>query len=529
MGMKVLDSKETPGLGDKIVKDTAFIDGFQDVGTPLVGVKKGQGNGGHDEVVMITGATISSRAVIKIINDRLEALKGPVDKYWSTTLTAGTVSSRVGAAGIRDGGRWVVRQTTQQEDLIRGIWKENPVLVQLLGLCPTLAVTNTVANSIAMGLATFFVLLGSSILVATLKRWIPKEVRISAYILIIATFVTIADLVLNAVVPVIHKELGAFIALIVVNCMILGRQEAFASKNTVWRSMLDAVGIGHRLHRRPAHDGLRSRDPRQRDVPGPRRPRPPLRAVGDHDPAARRLLHAGRHPAGPGVVEGASPRAGAAAPVAPRRDDRGGGRAGGRWRERGRRMMGELFWILISAMLVNNFTLVLFLGLCPFLGVSARVSTALRMGMANIFVLVITSMVASLLNAYVLPYAPYLRLISFIVVIASLVQIVEMAIKKLSPTLFRELGIFLPLITTNCAILGLAIFQTNRGYGFVEGLFFAVGGGLGLTLALVLMASIRETVEIADVPAMARNMGLVLILAGSLSLAFMGFAGLFSS
>jgi electron transport complex protein RnfA len=192
-------------------------------------------------------------------------------------------------------------------------------------------------------------------------------------------------------------------------------------------------------------------------------------------------------------------------------------------------MMGELFWILISAMLVNNFTLVLFLGLCPFLGVSGRVATALRMGMANIFVLVITSMVASLLNAYVLPYAPYLRLISFIVVIASLVQIVEMAIKKLSPTLFRELGIFLPLITTNCAILGLAIFQTNRGYGFVEGLFFAVGGGLGLTLALVLMASIRETVEIADVPAMARNMGLVLILAGSLSLAFMGFAGLFSS
>jgi electron transport complex protein RnfA len=192
-------------------------------------------------------------------------------------------------------------------------------------------------------------------------------------------------------------------------------------------------------------------------------------------------------------------------------------------------MMGELFWILISAMLVNNFTLVLFLGLCPFLGVSGRVSTAVRMGMANIFVLVITSMAASFLNAYILPHAPYLRLISFIVVIASLVQIVEMAIKKLSPTLFRELGIFLPLITTNCAILGLAIFQTNRGYNFVEGLFFAVGGGLGLTLALVLMASIRETVDLSDVPAMARNMGLVLILAASLSLAFMGFAGLFSS
>ncbi len=191
--------------------------------------------------------------------------------------------------------------------------------------------------------------------------------------------------------------------------------------------------------------------------------------------------------------------------------------------------MGELFWILISAMLISNFTLSLFLGLCPFMGVSARVGTALRMGLANIFVLVITSMCAWLLNTFVLPYAPYLRVISFIVVIASLVQIVEMAIKKISPTLFRELGIFLPLITTNCAILGFAIFQTNRGYDFLEGLSFAIGAGLGLTLALVLMASIRETTELSSIPAVARNMGLVLIIAGSLSLAFMGFAGLLST
>jgi len=192
-------------------------------------------------------------------------------------------------------------------------------------------------------------------------------------------------------------------------------------------------------------------------------------------------------------------------------------------------MSGELAWILVSAMLVNNFTLVLFLGLCPFMGVSARVATALRMGAANIFVLVITSMSVWFLNTFVLQSAPFLRLISFIVVIASLVQIVEMAVKKFSPALFRELGIFLPLITTNCAILGLAIFQTNRGYGFLEGLSFAVGAGLGLTLALVLMASIRERTELSDVPGLARGMGLVLILAGSLSLAFMGFAGLFST
>jgi electron transport complex protein RnfA len=188
--------------------------------------------------------------------------------------------------------------------------------------------------------------------------------------------------------------------------------------------------------------------------------------------------------------------------------------------------MADNLWILLSAMVINNFTLAWFLGLCPFMGVSARLETALRMGVANIAVLLITSVCAWVLNTFVLTDLPFLRLIAFIVVIASLVQIVEMAIKKLSPTLFRQLGIYLPLITTNCAILGLALFQTNRGYGLVQGLFFALGAGLGLTLALALMASIREELENADVPAVAEGMGVVLIIAGSLSLAFMGFSGM---
>src|SRR3972149_6012690 len=191
--------------------------------------------------------------------------------------------------------------------------------------------------------------------------------------------------------------------------------------------------------------------------------------------------------------------------------------------------MGDLVWIFTSAMLVNNFTLTLFLGLCPFMGVSARVATALRLGAADTFVLTLASLATWFLNTFILEHAPYLRLISFIIVIASLVQIVEMVIKKVSPVLFRELGIYLPLITTNCAILGLAIFQTNRGYGLLQGLVFAVGSGLGLALALVLMASIRESVELADVPEVAQGTALVLMIAGSLSLAFMGFAGLLSS
>jgi len=192
-------------------------------------------------------------------------------------------------------------------------------------------------------------------------------------------------------------------------------------------------------------------------------------------------------------------------------------------------MIADLAWIFVSAMVVNNFTLMLFLGLCPFIGVSSRVGTALRMGAANTFVLVLTAVSVWLLNTLVLARAPYLRLISFIVVIASLVQIVEMVIKKVSPVLFRELGIYLPLITTNCAILGLAIFQTTRGYGFLQGLAFAVGAGAGLTLALVLMASIRESSELARIPEPVRGTALVLLIAGSLSLAFMGFAGLLSS
>ncbi|NQV52922.1 MAG: electron transport complex subunit RsxA [Flavobacteriales bacterium] len=191
--------------------------------------------------------------------------------------------------------------------------------------------------------------------------------------------------------------------------------------------------------------------------------------------------------------------------------------------------MNELIWIFISALLVNNFTLSLFLGLCPFLGVTQRLETAFRLGLANIFVMVITAIASYVLNTWVLIYAPYLRLISFIIVIASTVQFVEMAIKKLSPDLFKALGIFLPLITTNCAILGLALFSTNKGYGFMEGIVYALGAGGGVTLALVLLAGIREETKILNIPKIVEGTALNLIIAGIVSMAFMGFAGLFAN
>ncbi len=191
--------------------------------------------------------------------------------------------------------------------------------------------------------------------------------------------------------------------------------------------------------------------------------------------------------------------------------------------------MSNLAWIFISALLVNNFTLYYFLGLCPFFGVSSKVSVAVRLGLATIFVMIITSLAATFLTAYILPHAPYLKLISFIIVIASTVQFVEMVIKKLSPTLFRAMGIFLPLITTNCAILFLALTQTSKGYTLVEGLVFALGAGGGFTIALALMAGLREEGEMSKVPNIVKGTALNMIIAGLLSLAFMGFAGLFSS
>jgi electron transport complex protein RnfA len=187
----------------------------------------------------------------------------------------------------------------------------------------------------------------------------------------------------------------------------------------------------------------------------------------------------------------------------------------------------ELWSIFLNASLINNFVLAYFLGICPFLGVSAKLSTASRMGLAVTFVMLIASMCAYGINALLVALdAPYLRLISYIVVIASTVQLVEMFIKKFSPVLFRAMGLFLPLITTNCAILGLALFQTNKGYNFLQAIVYALGAGAGFTLALILMAGIREKLEFANVPDVAQGTAVALMVAGILSLSFMGFAGL---
>ena len=190
--------------------------------------------------------------------------------------------------------------------------------------------------------------------------------------------------------------------------------------------------------------------------------------------------------------------------------------------------MGEYLLLILATALVNNVVLVKFLGLCPFMGVSGKLDSALGMSLATTFVLTLASVAGWLLDHLLLtPFdLGYLRILSFILVIASVVQFTEMAVKKLSPALYQVLGIFLPLITTNCAVLGVALLNVQEGNGFFESVLYGLGSALGFSLVMVLFAGLRERLALAQVPAVFAGQPIAFIVAGLLSLAFMGFAGL---
>lgn len=190
--------------------------------------------------------------------------------------------------------------------------------------------------------------------------------------------------------------------------------------------------------------------------------------------------------------------------------------------------MSELLIIFIGAVLVNNFVLVQFLGLCPFMGVSNKLETAIGMGGATTFVLTLASIASYIVNAWLLePLGlEYLRTIAFIVVIAGVVQFTKMFIEKTSPLLYRVLGVFLPLITTNCAVLGVALQNTQKAHNFFESTIYGFGAAVGFSLVLVLFAAMRERIAAADVPVAFRGAAIGMVTAGLMSLAFMGFAGL---
>lgn len=193
--------------------------------------------------------------------------------------------------------------------------------------------------------------------------------------------------------------------------------------------------------------------------------------------------------------------------------------------------MKEFFIIIISAILVENFVLVKFLGICPFLGVSKKLDTSLGMGGAVIFVMTVASAVTWVLNKFLLTTyrLDYLQTIAFILVIAALVQLVEIVLKKFIPALYRALGIYLPLITTNCAVLGVSLLNIQRGYDFLKSVFYSFGAGVGFTLAMVLFAGVREKIEYSDIPESLKGLPITLIAAALVSVAFFGFQGLFSN
>jgi electron transport complex protein RnfA len=190
--------------------------------------------------------------------------------------------------------------------------------------------------------------------------------------------------------------------------------------------------------------------------------------------------------------------------------------------------MTEYFLLLIGTVLVNNFVLVKFLGLCPFMGVSSKVETAMGMALATTFVLTLASVASYILNTYVLqPLGiEYLQTIAFILVIAVVVQFTEMVVNKTSPKLYRLLGIFLPLITTNCAVLGVALLNVNAEHNFIESVLYGFGAAVGFSIVLILFASMRERLAAADVPTPFKGSAIAMITAGLMSLAFLGFAGL---
>jgi electron transport complex protein RnfA len=190
--------------------------------------------------------------------------------------------------------------------------------------------------------------------------------------------------------------------------------------------------------------------------------------------------------------------------------------------------MKEYFLILLSTVLVNNFVLVQFLGLCPFMGVSRKLETATGMALATTFVLTLSSACSYLVNAYILEPLDivYLRTIAFILVIAVVVQLTEMFVHKTSPILYRVLGIFLPLITTNCAVLGVALLNIRHDHSFMESLIYGFGASVGFSLVLILFAAMRERITVSDVPETFKGPAIALITAGLMSLAFMGFSGL---
>lgn len=414
--------------------------------------------------------------------------------------------------------------------LYNGIIKENPTFVLMLGMCPTLAVTTSAMNGMGMGLTTMTVLIMSNFVISLLRKIIPSRMRIPAYIVIVASLVTVVQLLLQAYIPSLYDTLGIYIPLIVVNCIILGRAEAFASKNNPLLSIMDGLGMGLGFTLALTSIGL-------------------VREILGSGTAFSMTLPISFEPItifvmAPGAffilalltaiqnklklpsatnVQNSSLKCGGDCL-----------HCHGSQCQINKSLLKEdpekmktLILTLISVSLVNNVVLSQFLGLCPFLGVSKQTKTALSMGGAVIFVITIASAVTHVLyRLLVLLHVEYLETVTFILIIAALVQLVELFLKKYSTALYNALGVYLPLITTNCAVLGVALTNVQNHYNFITSVVAGFGTALGFTISITILAGIRERIADNDIPHVLQGSPIVLITAGLMAIAFIGFSGL---
>ena len=390
----------------------------------------------------------------------------------------------------------------RRQQFREGLITNNPVLVQQIGMCATMAITTTLFNGVGMGLSVLIILTCCNVVVAALRSIIPEEIRLAIFVVVIAGFVTIVDLLLQAYIPALSAALGVFIPLIVVNCIIIGRAEAFCQKHSVKDSFFDGIfqGLGYTV-------------------------------VLIIMCVFREFVGSGRF--GGGLIDIAN---GFRFTL----DGTGGGiqifpEAYGisimNLPFGGFLTLGLLIGLMqaaLGAILINNFIFSQFLGCCPFLGCSNKVDTATGMGLAVVFVMGFASAICWVIDNYILvPLGlAFLETLAFILVIAALVQLVEMFLKKAVPSLYSALGIYLPLITTNCAVLGVVLLNVQNNYNFIESVVYGITGGLGFMLAIVLFASVRERTQFSDYPECFEGFPICLVSAALVALAFMGFSGM---
>ena len=403
--------------------------------------------------------------------------------------------------------------------LIDPLFNDNPIAAQVLGICSALAVTTKLETSVVMSIAVIAVMSLSNLSVSVIRNLIPPSIRIIVQLTIIASLVIVTDQVLQAFFFDISKQLSVFVGLIITNCIVMGRAEAFAMQNPPLDSLLDGIGNGlgyslilivvgflpraHRCGQAVRRSGSAARH-RGRLVPAER---------SDGARAGRVLPDRYFHL---GSCEPGSPSC--------RRTE----------------MLEHYLSLAVKAIFVENMALAFFLGMCSFLAVSKKVDTALGLGAAVTFVLTVTTPLNNLIYNYLLKEGAltwinpawsgidlsFLRFLAFIGSIAALVQIVEMILDRYVPKLYSALGVFLPLIAVNCAILGGSLFMVERDYTLGESTVFGFGSGFGFWLAIVALAAIREKMRYSNVPPALRGLGITFLVTGLMAIGFMAFAGI---